>query len=164
MPGRFQRIRHVRPKYACKACDVITQAPAPAIPTPLLHNASGHDFILNFFDVSQLTVCPTRPVHHRGLATVGSAMRRSGRLAHTASTTSRGWVQPLAQSSRDPVQYHPGGEVMKSSVGCPLCRASPGCRFPRPFPTEAVARSVGGTCVSAAALRSLPPAVHTEPP
>ena len=27
-------IRHVRPKYACRCCDVITQAPAPAMPTP----------------------------------------------------------------------------------------------------------------------------------
>lgn len=34
IPGRFQLIRHVRPKYACTACDVITQAPAPPMPTP----------------------------------------------------------------------------------------------------------------------------------
>lgn len=34
VPGRFQVIRHVRPKYACKACDAITQAPTPAMPTP----------------------------------------------------------------------------------------------------------------------------------
>ena len=34
VPGRFQVIRHVRPKYACKACDAITQAPASAMPTP----------------------------------------------------------------------------------------------------------------------------------
>lgn len=34
VPGRFQVIRHVRPKYACKTCDAITQAPAPAMPTP----------------------------------------------------------------------------------------------------------------------------------
>lgn len=34
VPGRFQVVRHVRPKYACKACDAITQAPAPAMPTP----------------------------------------------------------------------------------------------------------------------------------
>jgi len=34
VPGRFQVIRHIRPKYACKACDVINQAPAPAMPTP----------------------------------------------------------------------------------------------------------------------------------
>src|SRR5919202_3213541 len=34
VPGRFPVIRHVRPKYACKACDAITQAPAPAMPTP----------------------------------------------------------------------------------------------------------------------------------
>src|SRR5208282_2462629 len=34
VPGRFQVIRHVRPKYACQSCDAITQAPAPAMPTP----------------------------------------------------------------------------------------------------------------------------------
>ena len=34
VPGHFQVIRHLRPKYACQACDVITQASAPAMPTP----------------------------------------------------------------------------------------------------------------------------------
>jgi transposase len=34
VPGHFQVIRHVRPKFACQACDAITQAPAPAMPTP----------------------------------------------------------------------------------------------------------------------------------
>src|ERR1700723_1636432 len=34
VPGHFQVIRHVRPKYACCTCDAITQAPAPAMPTP----------------------------------------------------------------------------------------------------------------------------------
>jgi transposase len=34
VPGYFRVIRHVRPKYACKACDAITQAPAPPMPTP----------------------------------------------------------------------------------------------------------------------------------
>jgi transposase len=34
VPGHFQVIRHVRPKYACKACDAISQAPAPPMPTP----------------------------------------------------------------------------------------------------------------------------------
>src|SRR5919107_3171131 len=33
-PGHFQVIRHVRPKYACTACDAMTQAPAPPMPTP----------------------------------------------------------------------------------------------------------------------------------
>jgi transposase len=33
IPGRFQVIRHVRPKYACRHCDAITQASAPALPT-----------------------------------------------------------------------------------------------------------------------------------
>ena len=34
IPGRFEVIRYIRPKYACKACDAITQAAAPAMPTP----------------------------------------------------------------------------------------------------------------------------------
>jgi transposase len=34
VPGHFQVIRHVRPKYACTACDAITQAPAPVMPQP----------------------------------------------------------------------------------------------------------------------------------
>ena len=34
VPGHFQVVRHVRPKYACAACDAITQAPPPALPTP----------------------------------------------------------------------------------------------------------------------------------
>jgi transposase len=34
VPGHFQVIRHVRPKYACTGCDAITQAAAPAMPTP----------------------------------------------------------------------------------------------------------------------------------
>jgi transposase len=34
LPGRFQVIRHIRPQYASMACDVITQAPRPALPTP----------------------------------------------------------------------------------------------------------------------------------
>jgi transposase len=34
VPGHFQVIRHVRPKFACRACDAIAQAPAPLMPTP----------------------------------------------------------------------------------------------------------------------------------
>ena len=34
-------IRHVRPKYACRYCDAITQAPAPALPTPRGRAAPG---------------------------------------------------------------------------------------------------------------------------
>lgn len=32
VPGYFQVIRHMRPKYICTACDAITQPPAPAMP------------------------------------------------------------------------------------------------------------------------------------
>src|SRR5215472_5277805 len=41
IPGRFQVIRHVRPKYACRHCDAITQAAAPALPTPRGRAAPG---------------------------------------------------------------------------------------------------------------------------
>ncbi|KHL24984.1 transposase [Croceibacterium mercuriale] len=34
VPGRFQVVRHVRPKLACQRCDAITQASAPALPIP----------------------------------------------------------------------------------------------------------------------------------
>ena len=34
VPGRFEVVRHVRPKLACQRCDAITQAPAPALPIP----------------------------------------------------------------------------------------------------------------------------------
>jgi len=34
VPGHFQVIRHIGPKYACTACDAITEAPAPEMPTP----------------------------------------------------------------------------------------------------------------------------------
>ena len=41
VPGRFRVIRHVRPKYACRHCDAITQAAAPALPTPRGRAAPG---------------------------------------------------------------------------------------------------------------------------
>ncbi len=41
IPGRFRVIRHVRPKYACRRCDAITPAPAPALPTPRGRAAPG---------------------------------------------------------------------------------------------------------------------------
>lgn len=32
VPGRFRVIRHVRPRFSCRACEAITQAPAPSLP------------------------------------------------------------------------------------------------------------------------------------
>ena len=32
IPARLQVIRHVRPRYACRACEAILQAPAPDLP------------------------------------------------------------------------------------------------------------------------------------
>ena len=41
VPGHFKVLRHVRPKYACTACDGIAQAPAAALPTPRGRAAPG---------------------------------------------------------------------------------------------------------------------------
>jgi transposase len=32
VPGRFQVIRHVRPRWSCRSCETITQAPPPSLP------------------------------------------------------------------------------------------------------------------------------------
>ncbi len=32
VPGRFRVLRHVRPKFSCRGCEAITQAPAPSLP------------------------------------------------------------------------------------------------------------------------------------
>ena len=32
VPGSFRVIRHVRPKFSCRACETIAQAPAPSLP------------------------------------------------------------------------------------------------------------------------------------
>ena len=32
IPARLKVIRHVRPRYACRACEAVLQAPAPALP------------------------------------------------------------------------------------------------------------------------------------
>ena len=34
VPGRFRVIRHVRPRWACRACERVTGAPAPSLPIP----------------------------------------------------------------------------------------------------------------------------------
>jgi transposase len=32
VPARFKVIRHIRPKFSCRACETITQAPMPSVP------------------------------------------------------------------------------------------------------------------------------------
>lgn len=34
VPGRFRVIRHVRPRWSCRACEGVTGAPAPSLPIP----------------------------------------------------------------------------------------------------------------------------------
>ncbi|MGL4967425.1 MAG: IS66 family transposase zinc-finger binding domain-containing protein [Inquilinus sp.] len=41
--GHLKVLLHVRPKYACVPCDAITQAPAPALPTPRGRATPVHD-------------------------------------------------------------------------------------------------------------------------
>ena len=51
VPGHFQVIRHVRPKYACTACDPMTQAPAMPIPRGRATPATlAHLLVAKFVD------------------------------------------------------------------------------------------------------------------
>jgi transposase len=51
VPGHFQVIRHVRPKYACTACDAMTQAPAMPIPRGRATPATlAHLLVAKFVD------------------------------------------------------------------------------------------------------------------
>lgn len=43
VPGRYQVIRHVRPKYSCAACQKIVQAPAPS--RPIARGLAGPGFL-----------------------------------------------------------------------------------------------------------------------
>ncbi len=43
VPGRYQVIRHVRPKYSCGACQKIVQAPAPS--RPIARGLAGPGFL-----------------------------------------------------------------------------------------------------------------------
>ena len=76
IPGRFQVIRHVRPKYACRRCDAITQAPAPAIAD---------------------TARPRRPRHagaSAGLEILRSSAACIGRARSTRATGSTSTARP----------------------------------------------------------------------
>lgn len=53
VPASFRVVRHVRPKLACKCCDTITQAPAPALPIPRGRAGPGllaHIIVAKFAD------------------------------------------------------------------------------------------------------------------
>ena len=32
LPGRFRVLRHIRPKFSCRGCEAVSQAPAPSLP------------------------------------------------------------------------------------------------------------------------------------
>jgi transposase len=72
VPGRFRVLRHVRPKYACRRCDAITQAAAPALPTPRGRAAPG---MLAHLLVSKY--CDHLPLYRkRSVKTPGQAAAR----------------------------------------------------------------------------------------
>lgn len=41
IPARFEVIRHVRPRMACRLCERVIQAPAPSLPIPKARASSG---------------------------------------------------------------------------------------------------------------------------
>jgi hypothetical protein len=96
VPDHFQVIRHLRPKYACCACDAITQAPAPdantAWPRDARHaRASAGIEILR----SPAAVSPMRDFHARRS---GTRSLHSVRLGWPGGVTSK--TQGMLQDHR----------------------------------------------------------------
>ena len=90
VPGRFQVIRHVRPKYACTACDAITQAPPPAMPTPRGRATPA--------TLAHLLVSKVPPTICRCIARLRSMPVKGSNL--TARHWAIGWARRLGYSTR----------------------------------------------------------------
>ena len=57
VPGRFEVVRHVRPKLACQRCDAISQAPAPALPIP--RGKAGPALLAPLLVLKYAITCPS---------------------------------------------------------------------------------------------------------
>ena len=111
VPGHFQVIRHVRPKYACTACDAITQAPAPAMPTPrgrATPATLAHLLVAKYCDhlaalSTERDLCP------RGARTRSLDPVRLGWTGGLAARSGRGGDPPACLRRReDPWRRHDG--------------------------------------------------------
>ena len=87
VPGHFQVIRHVRPKYACTARDAITQAPAPAMPTPRGRATPGTlaHLLVSKYLRSSAALSPERDLRPRGARTRPLNAVRLGRTGGLAA-------------------------------------------------------------------------------
>src|SRR5689334_10862652 len=110
VPGRFRVIRHVRPKYACRRCDAITQAPAPALPTPRGRAAPGAGASAGLEILRSSAALPTepdlrprrpgpRPLDHERLGRPGGLATATDRRRHP---------QPRLRRREGPRRRHAG--------------------------------------------------------
>ena len=92
VPGHFQVIRHVRPKYACTACDAIAQAPAPAMPTPRgrATPATLAHLLVSKYRGSSAAVSPERDLCPRGARNRPLDVGRLGRPGGLAARSGGG--------------------------------------------------------------------------
>ena len=105
IPGRFQVIRHVRPKYACRRCDAITQAPAPSMPTPRGRAAPGmlaHLLVSKYLD--HLPLYRQSEIYARdGIDLDRSTLMRLGRPGGLAAAADRRrHPRPCVRRREDP--------------------------------------------------------------
>ena len=110
IPGRFRVIRHVRPKYACRHCDAITQAPAPALPTPRGCAAPGmlaHVLVSKYTD--HLPLYRQSEIYARGPRPRPLDTERLGRAGGlVAAANRRGNPQSRVCRREDPRRRHAG--------------------------------------------------------
>jgi transposase len=106
IPGRYQVIRHVRPKLSCAQCQTIVQAPAPS--RPIARGLAGPGFLAHVL-VSKY--CDHLPLYRQsqiyereGLeldrSTLADWGRRGGRAARTARRITRSVRDGRAEVAR----------------------------------------------------------------
>jgi hypothetical protein len=114
VPGHFQVIRHVRPKYACQACDAITQAPAPAMPTPrgratpAMLASAGLEILRSLAAVSAV-----RDLRPPGTGARSVHAVRLGRPSRVAARPHRGrYPRARIRRRQDPRRRHDGSGAL----------------------------------------------------
>ena len=85
IPARLKVIRHVRPRYACRACEAMMQAPVPAL--PIERGRPGPGLLAHVLVSKYLTACRSTgsPASWRA-----KAWRSSARRWPTGSATAPG--------------------------------------------------------------------------
>lgn len=96
VPACFQVIRHRRPKYACRTCDTVLQAPAPVLPIPRGRPSAGF-----LAQILAAKYCRHMPLYRQAgmYAAEGIEIERS---------TLADWVEPPVPTTDLPFYLDPG--------------------------------------------------------